>query len=48
LFSHGMHVTGTIDALTNNGIGVAGVNWGRVAGTKIMPIRLLGEISGVD
>ena len=47
LFSHGMHVTGTIDALTNNGIGVAGVNWGGVAGTKIMPIRVLGEISGV-
>ncbi len=38
-FSHGMHVSGTIDALTNNSIGVAGVNWGGVAGTKIMPIR---------
>jgi serine protease len=46
-FSHGMHVTGTIDAQTNNSIGVAGVNWGGVAGTKIMPIRVLGEVGGV-
>jgi serine protease len=46
-YSHGMHVTGTIDALTNNGIGVAGVNWGGAAGTKVMPIRVLGELSGV-
>ncbi len=46
-FSHGMHVTGTIAALTNNNVGVAGVNWGGVAGTKIMPIRVLGEILGL-
>ena len=46
LFSHGMHVTGTIAALTNNSIGVAGVNWGGVAGTRIMPIRVLGEVAG--
>jgi len=45
--SHGMHVTGTIAALTNNGIGVAGVNWGGVAGTRIMAIRALGEMSGM-
>jgi serine protease len=42
-FSHGMHVTGTIAALTNNVTGVAGVNWGGAAGTKIMPIRVGGE-----
>ena len=45
-FSHGMHVTGTIAALTNNSIGVAGVNWGGNTGIKIMPIRSGGEISG--
>ena len=36
---HGTHVTGTIAAATNNGIGVAGVNWN----TKIMPLRALGR-----
>lgn len=46
-FSHGMHVSGTVAALTNNTIGVAGVNWGGVAGTKIMPIRVTGEVPGV-
>ncbi|OLD50187.1 MAG: hypothetical protein AUI83_11670 [Armatimonadetes bacterium 13_1_40CM_3_65_7] len=45
-FSHGMHVTGTVAALTNNSIGVAGVNWGGATGIKIMPIRAGGEISG--
>ncbi|HEU5303376.1 MAG TPA: S8 family serine peptidase [Gemmatimonadales bacterium] len=44
--SHGMHVAGTIAAVTNNSVGVAGVNWGGVAGTKIMPIRVLGETGG--
>ena len=39
--SHGTHVIGTIAALTNNGLGVAGVNWGGY-GIKIMPIRVLG------
>lgn len=38
--SHGMHVSGTIAAVTNNGTGVAGVNWGG-SGTWIMPIRAL-------
>jgi len=33
--SHGTHVAGTIGALSNNGIGVAGVNWN----VTIMPIR---------
>jgi subtilisin family serine protease len=35
---HGTHVAGTIGAVGNNGIGVAGVNW-RV---KIMPLKFLG------
>jgi len=39
-FSHGMHISGTIAALTNNALGVAGVNWG---GVQIMPLRVLGE-----
>jgi subtilisin family serine protease len=36
---HGTHVAGTIGAVGNNGIGVAGVNW-RV---KIMPLKFLGS-----
>lgn len=39
--SHGTHCIGTIAALTNNSLGVAGVNWGGY-GIKIMPIRVLG------
>lgn len=39
--SHGTHVSGTIAARTNNGIGVAGVNWGGVSPTKVMPLRVL-------
>jgi serine protease len=39
---HGTHVTGTIGAVTNNGIGVAGVTWQ----TKIMPLRVLGKGGG--
>ncbi|MDQ7841426.1 MAG: S8 family peptidase [bacterium] len=40
--SHGTHVAGTVAARTNNGEGVAGVNWGGVSATKIMPLRVLG------
>jgi serine protease len=47
LYSHGTHVAGTIAALTNNGAGVAGVVWGGASGVKIMPIRVLGELSGL-
>lgn len=39
--SHGTHVSGTIAALTNNGVGVAGIAWGGVNNLKIMPVRIL-------
>jgi serine protease len=39
---HGSHVAGTIAAATNNGRGVAGVNWK----AKIVPVRVLGSGSG--
>jgi subtilisin family serine protease len=41
--SHGTHVAGTIGAVSNNALGVAGINWR----TQIMPlrIRLAGEPS---
>ncbi len=42
--SHGVHVAGTVAARTNNGVGVAGVNWGVAAGTRIMPLRVLGQL----
>jgi len=41
---HGTHVAGTIGAATNNGVGVAGVDWN----AKIMPIRVLGAGGGTD
>lgn len=45
--SHGTHVAGTIAALTNNSVGVAGVAWGGASAVKIMPVRVLGEdVSG--
>jgi len=40
---HGTHVAGTIGAASNNGQGVAGVNWQ----AKILPIRVLGKCGGV-
>jgi serine protease len=39
---HGTHVAGTIGAATNNGMGVAGVNWN----SKILPVRVLGKCGG--
>jgi len=39
---HGTHVAGTIGAASNNGAGVAGINWG----SKIQPIRVLGRCGG--
>jgi serine protease len=39
---HGTHVAGTIGAATNNGVGVAGVNWT----SMILPVRVLGKCGG--
>jgi serine protease len=39
---HGTHVTGTIGAGSNNGTGVAGVNWV----SNIVPVRVLGKCGG--
>ena len=36
---HGTHVGGTIGAATNNGLGVAGLNWV----SKFVPVRVLGK-----
>jgi serine protease len=41
---HGTHVAGTVGAATNNGTGVAGVNWV----SKIMPVRVLGKCGNDD
>lgn len=40
---HGTHVAGTIGAKSNNGLGVAGVNWK----AKILPVRALGKCGGM-
>ena len=39
---HGTHVAGTIGALSNNNLGVSGVNWN----SKIQHIRVLGKCGG--
>jgi serine protease len=39
---HGTHVAGTIGAASDNGIGVAGINWK----VKILPVRVLGKCGG--
>lgn len=41
---HGTHVAGTIGAVTNNGQGVAGVNWQ----SPLMTLRVLGVGGGTD
>ena len=39
---HGTHVAGTIGAITNNSVGVSGVNWN----SKIQHVRVLGACGG--
>ncbi|MFZ5483236.1 MAG: S8 family serine peptidase [Pseudomonadota bacterium] len=39
---HGTHVAGTIGALSNNNMGVAGVDWN----ARILPVRALGKCGG--
>lgn len=41
---HGTHVAGTIGAIANNGMGIAGINWV----SKIVPMRVLGKCGGYD
>lgn len=40
---HGTHVSGTISAATNNGVGLAGVTYNLA---KIVPVRVLGKCGG--
>ena len=39
---HGTHVAGTMGAASNNGVGVAGINWN----SRILPVRVLGKCGG--
>jgi serine protease len=39
---HGTHVSGTIAAVGNNGVGVAGIAWS----AKVLPVRVLGKCGG--
>ncbi|MBS3956342.1 MAG: S8 family serine peptidase [Clostridiales bacterium] len=41
---HGTHVAGTIGAVGDNGVGIAGVNWN----VTIMPVKFLGPGGGWD
>jgi len=41
---HGTRVSGLIAALSNNGLGMAGVAWG----VKLLPVRVLGKCGGYD
>jgi len=41
---HGTRVAGILGALTNNGVGVAGLTWS----SPILPVRALGKCGGLD
>ncbi len=41
---HGTHVSGTVAAETDNGVGIAGVSWN----TRLVPLRVLGKGGGTD
>jgi serine protease len=41
---HGTRVAGILGAVTNNGVGVAGLTWG----AQILPVRALGKCGGLD
>lgn len=41
---HGSHVSGTVAARTNNGVGVAGVAFD----VRVMPLRVLGKLGGSE
>jgi serine protease len=41
---HGTRVMGILGAITNNGVGIAGMTWG----SWILPVRALGKCSGYD
>lgn len=41
---HGTHVSGTVAARTNNGVGVAGVAFD----VRVMPLRVLGKLGGSE
>ncbi|HET8679709.1 MAG TPA: S8 family serine peptidase [bacterium] len=42
--SHGTHVAGTVATHSNNAVGVAGVNWGGSSSTRLMILRVLGQL----
>ncbi|HEX4387623.1 MAG TPA: S8 family serine peptidase [Steroidobacteraceae bacterium] len=41
---HGTRVAGILGALSNNGVGIAGITWG----AQILPLRALGKCGGFD
>ena len=41
---HGTRTSGIIGAMTNNGVGVAGITWN----SKILPVRVLGKCGGFN